>query len=109
MKKNLENAYAYQGKVYGPGEADIPDSILEAEDLSPAFKADIEDQGEKAPEPPSIDTLESVPPGLSAEMKANGYNNVEDIKQANDKDLTDTLTSLDKAQLKAIRQELKES
>lgn len=34
--------YTYRGETYGPGEAEVPDFVLQAEDLTAPFRADLE-------------------------------------------------------------------
>ena len=41
-KHELSQVYLYRGDTYGPGETEVPDSVKDAEDLSPAFKAELE-------------------------------------------------------------------
>lgn len=106
MKKNLDGAYAYMGKTYGPGEAELLDKILENEDLSAAFREAIEGKPkEEGPAP--VGSLLTVDAGLAAEMSAAGYATVEDVNSASDKDILGDVASLNKDRLKAIREEAK--
>lgn len=107
MKKNLDQAYAYMGKTYGPGEAELPDGILKNEDLSPAFREAIEGTKVEEEAPASVGTLLTVDVGLAAEMSAAGYATVEDVNGATDKQILDAVASLNKERLKAIREEAK--
>ncbi len=59
MRKNLSQGYAFAGKVYGPGDTDLPDNILEQDGLSPAFKEEIE--GKSPVESAPLDTPAAKP------------------------------------------------
>jgi hypothetical protein len=56
----LRNAYVYNGQTYGPGKTEVPDDILEKEDLSETFRKDINDELE--------DPEEGTPVGQGSDL-----------------------------------------
>lgn len=104
-KVKLDEPVLYGGVTYGPGEnVDLPEEAhedLKSRNLLP----------EQEPQEPGtpVRELDSVGPGLAAEMEAAGYSTVEKLKDAKDDEVVAAVGSLGKDRLKDIRKEAKGS
>jgi hypothetical protein len=113
VKVTLDKAYAYAGKIYGPGETEVPDKLLNDEETKATLTEDFRKalEGEKPmnekPET-SVSELPSVDPALAAEMDAAGFGTVEAVNDASQKDLSEAVPSLNQQQAKSIKNEAKD-
>jgi len=101
-KVNLDRAYIFGGKFFGPGEADVP------QELADALKArQQKEQGTIVPEQSS--TLHTLPddfPGAGALREA-GFTTIEQVQTATDNQLN-SVKGIGTALLKQIREAAKE-
>lgn len=60
-KVNLDRAYLFAGKIYGPGETDVPDDVLKSDALTPEFRDALEGKATEGAEPNPQDSSSGEP------------------------------------------------
>lgn len=75
-KATLDKTYTYRGKTYGPGEADVPDEVLEDRAITAEFRAALEGSSEEASGSSSPDEAgpKASDPAKSSANKTSGGN-----------------------------------
>ncbi len=52
-KRELSTAYVYNGSTYGPGETEIPQEVIDSENLTDAFREDLKEHPVRQSQKPS--------------------------------------------------------
>lgn len=112
MKRSLDRAWVYNGRIYGPGEVEVPDKVASALEARGAFAggdesqgSDLQKQADTMLAPVQGIRLESVTDEQRENLEAAGYASNADLLAASDADLQ-AIHGIGKGTVQRIRAEL---